>query len=184
VKRFAIFLGLCAIGLAQHPGRKCADVPIKTTGGKTIRIPQYHDKVAIIIMMSITDDPCLRMMQFLSRLQKEMGPRGLQVVGVSIDDTAANVVPYAERYRFAFPIGHLDHDAAIKLADLNPTARPVVPYIMFVDWMGNVRFQYPGNHPMILNAGEKNIRGLADGLLRQAAEKKGPEYKTVPAGKP
>jgi hypothetical protein len=96
-------------------------------------------------------------------------------VGVSIDETAATVVPFAERYRFPFPIGHLDRSEAIKLADLNQSARPFVPYIMFVDWQGNVRFQYPGNHP-IFSSGAQGIEGIANGLLRQASEKKGPQY--------
>jgi peroxiredoxin len=180
--RLAIFLGLCSIGFAQHLQRQCADVPIKTTDGKTIRISQYHGKVTIIVMIVTTDDACLRFMQFMSRLQNEMGPRGLQVVAASIDDTPANVIPFAERYRFPFPIGHLDRAPAIKLADLNPTARPVVPYVMFVDWMGNVRFQYAGNDP-IFSSAEKNLRALADGLLRQAAEKQGPHLETKPADK-
>jgi hypothetical protein len=42
-------------------------------------------------------------------------------LAASIDDTTANVIPSAER--FPFPIGHLDR----------APARPVVPYVMFVD---------------------------------------------------
>jgi peroxiredoxin len=182
LRQFLVFLCLGAACFAQHPRRKCADVPIKTTDGKTIRVSQYHDKVVMIVMIVTTDNDCLRTMQFMGRLQNEMGARGLQIVGASIDDTAANVVPFAERYRFPFPIGHLNRAAAIKLADLNGTAQPVVPYVMFVDWQGSVRFQYPGNDP-IFNDSEKNLRALADGLLRQAAEKQGPHLETGPVGK-
>jgi peroxiredoxin len=172
-RRLALFFALISACFPQHLRRECADVPVKTTDGKTIRISQYRGKVVMFVMVVTTDDDCLRMMQSLSRLQTEMGPRGLQVIGLSIDDTAANTIPFAERYRFPFPIGHLDRRAAIKLADLNANARPVVPYILFVDWQGSVRFQYAGNDP-IFNQGDKGIRAIADGLLRQAAEKSGP----------
>jgi peroxiredoxin len=179
IPRLALLLCVLSICFAQHTPRTCADVPIQTTDGKTIHIPQYRDKVVMIAMVVTTDEVCLQTMQFLSRLQNEMGPRGLQIVAVSIDDDPATAVPYAQRYRFPFPMGHLKSDQAIRLADLNKTARPFVPYIMFVDWQGNVRFQYPGNHP-IFKQGETGIRTIADGLLRQAAEKKGAQYSKKP----
>jgi peroxiredoxin len=179
LRRLAVFACLASICFGQQARRKCADVPLKTTDGKTIHFAQYRGKVVIIVMVVTTDDPCLKMLQFMARLQNELGPQGLQIAGVSIDDTSANVTPYAERYRFPFPIGHLDKQAAIKLADLKPTARPFAPYLMFVDWQGIVRFQYPGNDPFV-TSGEKNIRVLADGLLRQAAEKKGPQLQAKP----
>jgi peroxiredoxin len=181
IRRVAVFLGLLSICLAQHTPRKCADVAILTTSGKTVRISQYRGKVVMVVMFVASDPPCLQTLQMLSRWQNELGPRGLQIVGVSLDQNA-DVAPFAERYRFPFPLGHLQPDQAIQLADLNKTARPVVPYIMFIDWQGNVRIQYPGNHP-IFNLGEMGIRTIADGLLRQAAEKKGAEYKSEPAKK-
>jgi peroxiredoxin len=181
-RRLLVFLCLISIGSAQHAGRKCADVPIPATDKKIIRISQYRGKVVMIVLMRTDCPECHQTLEFLSQLQKEMGPRGFQGVAVALDDNPVNVEPYAQRYRFPFPVGHLDPSAAIKLMDLNATAHPVVPYVMFVDWQGNVRFEYPGNAPVMNEAG-KNLRQIADGLLRQAAEKKGPEYKTVPAGK-
>jgi thiol-disulfide isomerase/thioredoxin len=182
LRRLLVFLCLSSICFAQHTPRKCADVPIVTTDGKTIHIPQYHGKVLMIEMM-LTDCPeCLQTMDFLGRLQKEFGPRGFQAIAIALDSDGAVVKPFQERYRYTFPVGHLDKDPAVKFLDLNATAHPVVPYLMFVDWTGTVRFQYAGNDP-IFKSGEKNIRTIADGLLRQAAEKKGAEYKTAPAGK-
>jgi len=181
---FRLLLPLCLLPLcfAQHTPRKFADVPIAGSDGKTIRLSQYPGKVLMIEMM-LTDCPeCLQTMQFMGRLQKEFGPRGFQAIGIALDPDAALVKPYAERYRFPFPVGHLDAAPAIKLLDLKETAHPVVPYILFVDWQGNVRFQYPADAP-IFTSGEKNLKQIADGLLRQAAEKKGPQYETKPAGK-
>jgi hypothetical protein len=65
---------------------------------------------------------------------------------------------------------------------LNQNARPVVPYVMFIDWQGTVRLQYPGDAP-IFSSAEKNLSQIADGLLRQAAEKKGPQDEIRLAGK-
>jgi peroxiredoxin len=181
----SLLVSLCLFSVcsAQTTPRPCADIPIKTSDGKTIRISQYRGKVVVIAMFLTTCEDCLKTLQFLSRLQKDMGPRGLQVVGISIpDDTADKITPFAQRYRFPFPVGHLEKDDVLKMADLKPIAKPTVPYIMFVDWQGAVRFQYPGDAP-IFNSAEKNLSQIADGLLRQAAEKSGPKYETRPAGK-
>lgn len=181
-RRLLIFLCLLSISFAQPHPRKCADVPIKTTDGKTIHISQYHGKVVLIVMFSTTCGHCLETLQFMARLQNEMAARGLQIVAISIDDSAANVGPFADRYRFPFPMGYLTPDPALQLVNMKKGSRPIVPLLIFVDWMGNVRFQYEGN-ASIFNQGEKDIRGIATGLLRQAAEKSGPVYQTKPAGK-
>jgi peroxiredoxin len=182
LRRLLVFLCLIPVCFAQRTPRKVADVPIVTADGKTIHASQYQGKVLMIEMM-LTDCPdCLQTMQFMAKLQKEFAARGFQAIGIALDPNAAAVKPFAERYRFPFPVGHLDQEPAIKFLDLKETGHPVVPYILFVDWMGSVRFQYPADAP-IFNSAEKNFRQIADGLLRQAAEKKGPEYKTVPAGK-
>lgn len=183
LRHFAMLLCLAAACLAQHPGRVCADVPIKTSDGKTIHIPKYHGKVVMIVLMRVNCPECHKLLDSASRWQTEWGSRGFQVLAISIpDDTAADIGPFADRYRFPFPIGYLDRDQAIKLADLNKTAQPVIPYVMFIGWNGDVRFQYAANDP-IWKQGDKGFAAIADGLLRQAAEKKGPQLETRPAGK-
>ncbi len=180
LRRLGLFLCLWSACFAQHTGRKCADIPIPTSDGKTIHISQYRGKAVMIELMRVDCPECFQTMQFLSKLQAELGPRGFQAVAISLDENGALVKPFVERYRFPFPVGHLEPPPAITLMDLNATARPTVPYIMFVDWQGTVRFQYPGNAP-IFNEAEKNLRTIADGLTREAAEKRAPVYKTVPA---
>jgi peroxiredoxin len=182
-RRLVVFLCLLQVCFAQHTPRKCADVPIPLSDGKTLHLSQYHGKVIMVVMMRTDCPECHQMLGLLSQLQKEMGPRGFQGIAIALDDSPAAVKPYAERYRFPFPVGHLDPPGAIKLMELNASARPIVPYLMFVDWEGNVRFQYAGNDP-IFNSGDKYIRSVADGLVRQAIEKKGPQLETKPAGKP
>jgi peroxiredoxin len=180
--RSLVFLCLASLCFGQKTPRKIADVPIVTSDGQTIHISQYNGKVLMIEMMLTDCPPCLETMQFMAKLQKDFGPRGFQAVAVSLDSNVAAVKPFAERYRFPYPVGHLDAAPAIKFLDLKETGHPVCPYILFVDWMGNVRFQYPADAP-IFSSAEKNLGQIADGLLRQAAEKKGPQYETRPAGK-
>jgi peroxiredoxin len=179
-RRLGVFLCLLSVCFAQHTPRRCADVPIPLSDGKTIHISQYHGKVVMIALMLTDCSDCHAALSFMAKLQHDLGPRGFRALAIAIDDNRALVKPYAERYRFPFPVGSLDPAGAIKLMDLRADARPVVPYIIFVDWEGNVRFQYAANDP-VFKDGEKNMRAVADGLLRQAVEKTGQQL--APAGK-
>lgn len=179
-RRLGVFLCFLPTCFAQHTPRRCADVPIPTTDGKTIHIQQYHGRVTMIAIVDTDCSDCHAALSFMSKLQHDLGPRGFQAVGVAVDGNRALAKPYEERYRFPFPIGTLDPAGAIKLMDLRADAHPIVPYIMFVDWEGNVRFQYAANDP-VFKDGEKNMRAVADGLLRQAIEKTGRQL--APAGK-
>jgi peroxiredoxin len=180
-----LLASLCLLSVpcfAQHTPRKSLDTIIPTSDGKSIHMGQYKGKV-MMIEFFLTDCPeCLQTLQFLGKLQKELAPRGFQAVGISLDPDPSVVKPFAERYRFPFPIAHMDPPSAIKFLDLKETGHPMCPYVLFIDWQGSVRFQYPGDDPIFKSA-DKNLRQIAEGLLRQAAEKKGPEYQTRPAGK-
>jgi peroxiredoxin len=180
LRRLGVFLCLLSACFAQHLPRRCADVPIPLSDGKTIHITQYHGKVVMIAMMLTDCSDCHAALNYMAKLQHDLGPRGFRALAISIDPDRALAKPYAERYRFPFPIGSLDQSGAIKLMDLRADARPWVPYIMFVDWEGNVRFQYAGNDPVFKDA-EKNMHAIADGLLRQAIEKTGQQL--APVGK-
>src|ERR1700683_3830478 len=124
LRRSAIFLGLCSVSFAQHIPRPCPAFPLTTSDGKTISISKYHGKVVMIVMMKTDCPECHQMLETVSQWQKEWEPRGFQVLAFAVDDAPTNVLPYAERYRFPFPVAHLRPDAVIKLADLNKTASP------------------------------------------------------------
>src|SRR5580700_455924 len=102
-----VFLCLVPLCFSQHTPRKCADVPIVTSDGKTIKIPQYAGKVVMIEIMLTDCPPCLQSLQFMAKLQKDYASRGFQAVAIALDGNVTAVKPFAERYRFPFPVGHL-----------------------------------------------------------------------------
>ncbi len=182
-RRFLVLFCLVSLGFAQSPApkrRKCPDTIIRTVDAKPIKISQYRGKVVMVVMFLTSCSDCAQALQLIQKIQNDYASQGLQVVGVSLDESAANLLPFRQRYRFTFPLGHLDKAGAIELAGLAKDAHPYVPLIMFVDWMGNVRFQYEGNSQFLKDP-DKNLRAVALGLLKQAAAKEGPHYETRPA---
>ena len=169
LQRCLAFLWLLATAYAIVP-RPLADISIPTPDTKKIVLRQYRGKVLLIALISTSCGDCIKSVETLNGLQKDFGKRGFQVVAAAIEDNAAyNVGSFVARYRPIFPVCYLEREAAIKFLDVSRDTRPFVPVLMFVDARGTVRFQYYGNDPF-MKQGEKAIRAVTDGLLRQAEQ--------------
>jgi hypothetical protein len=102
----------------------------------------------------------------LSNLQKEYGPKGLQVIGIAADDEAQKNLPSFIRLQISLPVGYLDQNTTMQVFDFKPNDHPFVPMFMFVDKKGTVRFQYAGKDDFF-KAEEKNTRILVEALLKE-----------------
>jgi peroxiredoxin len=162
---------------AQSIQRPLPDVPIPLSNGKTVAVKQYKGKVVVIVMLSTTCESCKKTVEILSKAQTDFAARGLQVIGAAIDDNAKfSVERFVKINKPTFPIGYLDHDAVIKLADTKPPV--IVPVLIFVDRTTQVRFQVAGNDP-IFKEQEKAVRAIIDSLLQFSAGNPQAPVKTI-----
>jgi peroxiredoxin len=136
-----------AITLPRPAGEVEFDVPGK---GKQL-LSQYKGKVVLLVAVITTCEQCQRTTKVLSEIQKQLGPRGLQVIEVvfSDTDTADQVNSYAKNYQPAFPIGIIDGEFFIKWSQVTPQMRPTVPMTFIIDRQGLIQAQYMGAHPMM-----------------------------------
>ena len=156
-----------------QPARPMVYVPsVKTTDAKGINLHKFLGKELIIVVFSTRCDECIATLGLLGKIQKDFGPRGLQVIGIAGNENAAYTVgPLGDRYKFGFPLGFLNQDAVIKLTNIKKDDHPFVPIVMFVDSARRtVRVQYFGNDPVFKNQQEKPLRAVADSLLKWQAE--------------
>ena len=157
--------------------RPLADVKIPTPDGKGINLRQYRGRALIVVLFSTTCDDCIKTLEILNAIQRDFGPRGLQVVAAAVNENAAyQVEPFVQRYRPAYPIGFLNEDSTMKLADFTRDTHPFVPIVIFVDRAGRVQAQYFGNDP-VFKQQDKAFRSNAESLLKSpppAAAKKAP----------
>ena len=157
---------LVSIQGASTP-RPLADVTVPTGDGKKIRLSQYRGKVMVVALVSSTCDHCIESLTLLSKIQKDYGPQGFQVVAVAADDLASKMVgPLTRSQQFGFPLGYLDQNTTMELCDFKRDDRPFVPMYLFVDKKGTVRFQYAGKDDFFQKE-EKNTRILIEALLKQ-----------------
>src|SRR4029077_3347367 len=158
-----------AVHAALPFGRPLPDVLVSLDGGKKLNFRQYRGKALVVAMISTTCSHCVEVVGILNRFQQEGAAHGLQVVAVSGDEYGLGAIrPFISRYRPDFPVGYVDKEGFLKLANLRPDARPFVPILMFVDPKGQVRQQYYGDDPP-RKTPEPSIRSALNELMKELA---------------
>lgn len=165
--RLSVLFAAAALAFAKTP-RPLPDLLIHTPDSRKIDLKKYRGHAVALMIFSTECSSCVTMLRFMDKMQTELGPQGLQVIGVAGDDDARTVLaPFLMRYRPSFPVGFLNKDEIIKIADIGQGVRPVAPILLFIDRWGEVREQYFGDHP-IFSDPNKNIRALCNAMLRVA----------------
>jgi peroxiredoxin len=182
LRRCLLLICVLSIAFARTP-RPVANIPIQTPDRKNIDLKKYRGKVVLLVLFATSCDECVGVVNLMAKLQNDYAARGFQAVGAAVDDNAAySVAPFIERYRPPFPVGFLEKDALIKIADIPPGQRPFVPILMFIDQTGTARYQYYGNDPFLKDV-DKGARAIVTGLINARNTGKEPQKVLAPAPK-
>ena len=162
MRKLVVFLCLTMLAFATQVPRPMADVTIDPPpGGKPIRIRDYRGKTVLVAILSTECSTCVQSITILNNIQKEYGPRGVQVLAAAVNDGAISLVgPFIQRYRPSFPMGVLGRDATRRLADFSTDERPYVPMFVFIDKQGTVRLQAFGDSEFFKNEDRETRKGL------------------------
>jgi len=79
--------------MAADTPRQSPDFAVNMNDGSQIHLSQYQGKVVVLAFILTYCSHCQFTAQILSRLQKEYGPQGLQVVASAIDPMSSMKVP-------------------------------------------------------------------------------------------
>ena len=72
--------------------------------GTRIDLAQYRGRVVLLNFWATWCAPCRIEMPLFVQWQQQYGPRGLEIIGVSIDDSEAPVRPFVARMRLDYPV--------------------------------------------------------------------------------
>lgn len=142
--------------------------------GKRFDLGKHLGRDVVLISFWTTYcEPCKVEMPFLQQFNDKHGPRGFQVVSVSMDgpDTVAEVRPYIRRMGFTYPVV-IDEDGSIAQR-LNPVA--AAPFAILVGRDGRIRQRFSG-----FKAGEAPI--LEAAILAALDDVPPPALGDEPAG--
>ena len=87
------------------------DFTMKDMNGKDVKLADYRGKVILLDFWATWCGPCKYEIPAFVELQEAYGSRGLQVIGVSVDDTVEKLDPFVRQFKMNYPVLQgLGHD--------------------------------------------------------------------------
>jgi len=84
---------------------------MKDVDNRDVSLSQYKGKVVVLDFWATWCGPCKVEIPHFVEFQEKYGPAGLQIVGISVDDTADKLAPYVSEMKMNYPVLQgLDHD--------------------------------------------------------------------------
>jgi peroxiredoxin len=80
------------------------DFTLPTTDGQSLRLSSYRGKVVLLDFWATWCDPCREEIPHFVQLQKNYGDRGLQIIGISMDDSPEPVRPFYQQLHMNYPV--------------------------------------------------------------------------------
>ena len=131
-----------ATGPAAIIGERRPAFSLPNRAGNRRAIEDFDGQVVLVNFWATWCPPCVREMPALDALQQELGDRGLQVVGVALDDTDA-VREFAREHDIGYPL-LVGSRKAFDLAGEYGNARGTLPYTVVVGREGLIRATHMG----------------------------------------
>jgi peroxiredoxin len=69
-----------------------------------LRLSSYRGKVVLLDFWATWCDPCREEIPHLVELQQKYASSGLQIIGISMDDSPDPVRPFAEQFHMNYPV--------------------------------------------------------------------------------
>jgi len=137
----ALLFFLLASATAVSAGTKVPEFSFSSvTDNKTIDIKDYRGKVVLINFWATWCGPCVKEIPSLIELQKQFGPQGFSVIGISVDQGSTSGVRKAvTKMGVNYPIVIGNSKVSRQFGGVFG-----VPTSFLVDRAGNVLKKYPG----------------------------------------
>jgi len=150
--------------------RKSPDLTIVEPSGKQTRLSSLKGKVVMIEFFLTNCPRCQRVEGTITKLHKELGPRGFQAIGIAFDKgiNGPTVSDLVQRLGVTYPVGYASSDKVDSYLGRQPMERFRVPQIVVIDRKGFIRAQSRPTDEKNLED-EDYLRNLIDSLLKEKA---------------
>ena len=105
-KQYLAFLNTAAPTVAASPAPAMEGGPFRTLDGGALSTAGWKGKVVVLNYWATWCIPCRQEIPEFNRMQDELGARGVQIVGISMDeDGAAAVKPFLQQLPMKYTVG-------------------------------------------------------------------------------
>lgn len=155
VKGVAAILGALVLGLALTAqgelAPKAPDFALRDLKGNLVTLGQFRDRIVLLDFWATWCPPCRKAIPELVSLQTQYRAKGLQVLGISLDDPAlvrdADLRAFARKYRINYPV--LRITPPVMQAYFGPKPPPI-PTLFLIDRQGRILNHFVGFSPAAL----------------------------------
>ncbi len=157
--------------LAAPPAlRPAGDFTVVDTSGKKVSVAESVGQVVLMQFLYTTCPHCQASARVFSKLQRELGPRGLRVIGVAFNEEVEGhpevIRNFVQSNRLEFPVGVATRDAVVGYLGISVLSRFMVPQVLVIDRDGMIRAQSdPLGSPELMD--ETKVRALLESLLQE-----------------
>jgi hypothetical protein len=124
--------------------RKAPELAFTVPGQGQKLLSQYRGKVVALELIFTTCPHCQAASHVMSRLQRELGARGVQAIDVAFNENADLLVDgFIKDQQPAFPVGWTTRDQVLSFLGLSAVERFVVPQLILIDREGMIHYQTP-----------------------------------------
>jgi cytochrome c biogenesis protein CcmG/thiol:disulfide interchange protein DsbE len=135
----AFSLLLYSSAFAAKVGEVAPDFTRADFANKQLKLSDYRGKLVLLNFWATWCPPCREEMPLFSKWQREHKAKGLQVIGVSMDDDAASVKEFLAEYPVTYPVVMGD----VKLAEVYGGVLGL-PLSYLIDKQGRIVARYQG----------------------------------------
>lgn len=119
---------------------------LQNAQGQNVSLADFKGKVLILDFWATWCPPCRDEIPHFIELLKEYGEKGLQVVGVSVDQQGWDVVkPFIEQNHMNYPVLMADKEVYKAYQEIiEPNQRGGIPFTFVIDRNGKITEQFVG----------------------------------------
>jgi thiol-disulfide isomerase/thioredoxin len=182
-KSLLAFFVATGLALSAQPApRPAGEFSVHMANGSQTLLSSYKGKVVLLAFFFTTCPHCQNVAGILQGVQKDYGPKGVQILAGCFDEGAqANIGQFDQQFvKGAFPLGWDDRNSVFEFLHLSMMQQVFVPILVYVDRKGVIRSQYIGDETYLKDP-NKNIRASLDELLKEPLVSQRAPVKKKPA---